>query len=111
TAAAAMAVHSRFWKAKTMITATGVRTKTASDSQRRNPRLERNTYPAARLTTAAARATASMARLASSAKTTRITMARPARTKLRRASQRDAPALRGAGPVVSADIVRTASTG
>src|SRR5262245_21355600 len=93
------------------ITAIGTRTKTASASQRRTPRLERNTYPAARLTTATATATASMTRLASSAKTTRITIARPTSTKLRRASQRDLRVLRGSGPAVSAGTVRTSSTG
>jgi hypothetical protein len=43
---------------------------------------------AARLTTAAARPTATMARLFSPVKTSRITIAKPASTKLRRASQR-----------------------
>src|SRR5580693_1419983 len=78
-----------------MITAIGARTKTASDSQRQMLRRERKKYAAARPTTPAARPTATMARLFSPAKTSRITIARPASTKLRRASQRWADALFG----------------
>src|SRR5690348_8102489 len=73
------------------ITATGASTKTANASQRTTPRRERNTYAASRLTTAAAAAMASIARLLSPAKTSRITIARPASAKLRRASQRRRP--------------------
>ena len=68
-AAATAATHSRFLSAKTAITAIGARTKTASDSQRHTPRLERKKYAAARLTAAPARPTASIVRLFSSAKT------------------------------------------
>ena len=70
-----------------MINVIGARTKTASDSHRQMPRRDRKKYAAARLTTAAAAPTASMARLFSPAKI-RIRIARPASTKLRRASQR-----------------------
>src|SRR5580658_10297688 len=58
-------------------------------------RWERKRYAAARLTTAAVRPTATIARLFSPAKTTRTTIARPASTKLRRASQRWAGVLFG----------------
>ena len=88
TAADTIATQSTPRNAKTTITAIGARTKTASDSQRNMPRRERKKYAAARLTTAAARPVANIARLFSSAKTTRITIAAAASTKLRRASQR-----------------------
>src|SRR5262249_38921306 len=54
----------------------------------RTPRRERKKYAAVRLTAAPPRPTASIARLLSLAKTTRITTARAASIRLRRASQR-----------------------
>ena len=94
-AAATTATHSRFLSAKTAITAIGVRTKTASDSQRHTPRRERKKNAAARLTAAPTRPTASIVKLFSSAKTATKTTARPTSTKLRRASQCCAGTLRG----------------
>src|SRR5437763_576019 len=94
-AAATMATHSRFLSAKTAITANGVRTKTASDSQRHTPRRERKKNAAARLTAAPTRPTASIVRLFSSAKTATKTTARLTSTKLRRARQCCAGVLRG----------------
>ena len=94
-AADAMATQSTPRNAKTTTTAIGARAKTTSDSQRHMPRWERKKNAAARLTTAAAAPAASIVRLLSPAKSSRITIAAPASTKLRRASQRWAGVLCG----------------
>ena len=106
-AADTMATQSTPRNAKTTITAIGARAKTASDSQRNMPRRERKKNAAARLTTAAARPTASIARLLSPAKSTRITIAAAASTKLRRASQRWPGVLCG----LTADVTAAAAAG
>src|SRR5579875_2486014 len=71
-----------------MITVTGARTNAASASQRHTPRCDRKENAAATLTAAHPRPTATIAMLLSLAKTARVTIARVANTKLRRASQR-----------------------
>lgn len=88
TAADKNATHSTWANAKTIMTAIGARMKAPSDNHRRTPRRERKKYAAVRLTAAPPSPTASIARLLSSAKTTRVTTARAANRRLKRASQR-----------------------
>ena len=87
-AASTAATHSRSLNAYTTMTATGARTKTASDTWRSTPRRDRKKYAAARLTAAPASPTASIVRLFSPAKTTTTATAAARSRKLRRASQR-----------------------